>query len=287
MMLALNKKNKINYFYFLTVFTLFVLSCNKGGNAPGALNSTAPSSGTNKIYGRVTDAANGAVLSNVAVSLYSGATSIASTSTNASGDYTFSNLGSGSYAVTFSLASYVTINNASATINTADVNLNESMAKPTASSSDLRIVLSWYSNLNSSVVSDLDSYLTNSVSSTKIFYSTKTATWSDGSSGSLDHDVSSYSGPETITITNVSATSTYTYYINNYSQSTDCFALSQSGVHVDVYSGSSIVKSYDVAPNLSHGGVIYEVFKVINGQVVDSNIFNNGLSAAKTNNSCP
>jgi hypothetical protein len=136
----------------------------------------------------------------------------------------------------------------------------------------IRIVMSWYGeNENVPNISpDLDAYLLNTSENTFTNFEFTTQSWADGSDAALDADSTNYLGPETITLSNVSSSSNYRFYVHNYSNYQDCASLSVSGVHVDVYSGGSLLKSYDI-PASGGGGAIYEFFSIENGQIVDKN----------------
>ncbi|MGI9106906.1 MAG: carboxypeptidase regulatory-like domain-containing protein [Pyrinomonadaceae bacterium] len=84
-------------------FSTFTGSALVQGNLIGvAADGTTPAA----ISGRVTLAANGAPLSNVTITLTSGATTVANTLTDANGNYSFANLATGDYNVTPSRMNY-------------------------------------------------------------------------------------------------------------------------------------------------------------------------------------
>jgi len=95
----------------------------------------------------------------------------------------------------------------------------------------------------------------------------------------LDVDQIDWNGPETITIEQPTA-GTYKYYIANYSDPCNALGLNNSKVVVTVYSGSSMVKRYSVAPGApptGKSGHVFEVFHVNNGMITDVNQYNDSL----------
>jgi hypothetical protein len=120
---------------------------------------------------------------------------------------------------------------------------------------EARIVLTW-----GAAPTDLDSHLTwsDSSGSHHIWYSGKT----DGNASLDVDDVTSY-GPETITIGNVDTTTTYNYYVHNFSGES---SMGQSDAVVKLYYGGT-QRTYNVP-----GGdaSIWNVFSIENGRVISS-----------------
>lgn len=137
---------------------------------------------------------------------------------------------------------------------------------PVLSSDEIRIVLTW-----DEVPADLDSHLFtpyNEVDETTgyhIWYSNM----SDASGNSLDvDDITSY-GPETITISNLSAGS-YKYYVADFTNcsqgTTTSQEMSLSHAKVSVYTNTGLVATFYVPVN--QPGVIWEVFEIVNKEIV-------------------
>jgi hypothetical protein len=272
------------WFLFILSSMLFFFSCGKSdGNAPTQFSSSDPAPtvpGSGNIYGTITDSLTGLAIANAAITVYSSGTAVSSTTTDSNGQYSFGNFDNGTYNMSFVATNYVSITNFSLGIAGAARNINKSMTPPTLSG-ELRIVLTWKSDDPDvpNIARDIDSYFLNSSENTSVDYTETNMSWTDGSSATLDHDSTNYSGPETITVSNISNSSVYHYYIHNYSHFSDCASLGLSGVHVDVYSGSSIIKSYDLL-NGSVGDPVYEFFKIQNGQIVDTGVYDSTLLTA-------
>jgi hypothetical protein len=224
-------------------------------------------SSTGSLQGNVTNSLDGTSLAGVLVTVYSGTTSIGTGITDQNGNYTISGFAPGSYTVNFSKSGFVGINGVPATISVGQVtSINESLST-VLTSGQIRIVMTWCAP-KGGAVRDMDSYLSVPGYSMPIGY----RNLSEGGA-ELDHDMQNWYGPETITINNV-ASGTYTYYANNYSDRQNQQALGNSNVHVNVYQGSALIKSYDVPPG---NGITYEVFQIVNGSIVDVTAYNDSL----------
>ncbi|MDR0747432.1 MAG: tetratricopeptide repeat protein [Helicobacteraceae bacterium] len=132
----------------------------------------------------------------------------------------------------------------------------------------MRIVLSW-----GAAPKDLDSRLiykaVNGVEQ-HIYYDNRNGVGAD-----LDVDDIDSFGPETITITKLQSSQSYIYAVTDYSNfdKPKSRALSNSGAKVFVYTGQSLVKTYNVP--LNQAGNIWTVFRVDpNGQITDLNAIN-------------
>jgi hypothetical protein len=92
----------------------------------------------------------------------------------------------------------------------------------------------------------------------------------DGS-GMLDRDAMNGYGPETITIKEISGQSVYEYYIHDYSNQSNTHSkgLSNSKATVKVYGDNRLLKIFQVPRNKE--GIMWKVFKVVNGQVSEVN----------------
>lgn len=185
--------------------------------------------------GHVSDALSGARLANTTINLRAGhdvkVGDIAETgSTNAQGEYVFSNVEAGDYTVEVVLAGYSTAYKNVSIEGLSTLSQYLAIA-PSLPEGQMRLVLTWGASPR-----DLDSHLLvpNGASTEHLYYANKTV---DGASLDRD-DVSAY-GPETITITNVK-TGTYTYYI--YALTGDSsFRFSNSDVEVSLYDDTGLI----------------------------------------------
>ena len=127
----------------------------------------------------------------------------------------------------------------------------------------MRIVLDWGDK-----PSDLDAHLVKNDDYHISFRNMKEA--KDGTA-KLDRDAQQGYGPETITINNVSDAGSYTYFVHNYSNSSDYFssALSKSKATVKVF-GNDKLLGYYLVPT-ENSGTFWEVFRIQNGQIIKVN----------------
>ena len=164
-----------------------------------------------------------------------------STTTNSDGSYYFNSVSPGTYGIVATKAGYypsVQINVTVISEATAvDVNL---VLSSILASTEYRIVLTWGENPR-----DLDSHLW-IPNGEHCYYANKTV-----SGANLDVDDRYSYGPETITITNISS-GTYTYAVKHYAGTGK---ITTSGAKVEVYNDSGKIRTYEVNPNASCGGV--------------------------------
>lgn len=142
------------------------------------------------------------------------------------------------------------------------VMVNASLVPTTLSSTEWKAVLTWGESPR-----DVDSHLVGiDGNSYHVFYGDKSAYDDDGNRIAwLDVDDTTSYGPETLTF-NVTPNGTYNYYLYNYSGEA---ALNTSGAMVKVYHNNQLVKTYQV-PNDLPDYDRWEVFSVVNGQLVDA-----------------
>ncbi|MDR2639014.1 MAG: tetratricopeptide repeat protein [Helicobacteraceae bacterium] len=131
----------------------------------------------------------------------------------------------------------------------------------------MRIVLSW-----GATPADLDSHLVYKASGgdQHIYFGEK-----KGVGANLDVDDTTSYGPETITINKLQPNQTYIYAVADYTNkgNPQRRALAGSGAKVFVYTGQSLVKTYNVPLDLA--GNVWTVFRVDpNGQITDLNAIN-------------
>ena len=136
---------------------------------------------------------------------------------------------------------------------------------PKLASGEMRIVLTWDSSPR-----DLDSHLFTPYCTAAdhiSFYHT-----ADEKGNSLDVDVTSGYGPETVTVTNLETNGLYKYYVADYTNCSDgnyaSYEMSYSNACVHVYSQNGLVAEFHVPAG--RPGVIWEVFEIRNGTIIPS-----------------
>ncbi len=87
--------------------------------------------------------------------------------------------------------------------------------------------------------------------------------------GMLDRDDMDGYGPETITVARIDQHGEYTYFVNNYSaeMNSSATSLSKSKATVRIFGNNRLLRTYQVPQSLN--GKTWNVFKVVNGEVVD------------------
>ena len=224
------------------------------------------SSGT--ISGKITDAVDGSVRSSVVLSAYKGATFIKSSTTNDSGEYSFSDMDPGWYDV-YSIKSGYIDENFWAYSCGAQANQDNSIST-TLPSGAMRIILKW-PKTNPVTAKDLDSYLYSPDGSGglhEISYSNLTQDYGGDGTVTLDKDDTESTGAppgdETNTISKVRS-GTYIYKVHNYTDSaanTDAKKtnLKNSKAKVKVYynDGTCCIKKRYYVPN--DNGTLWGVF---------------------------
>ena len=135
---------------------------------------------------------------------------------------------------------------------------------------EYRIVLQWGESPR-----DLDSHLIGKKQEYEVFhvyYSNKYYYEGEILIAQLDiDDVSGY-GPETTTVTvTVNREMDYQYYVKDYTNQYNSYskALSLSGATVSVYYGTQLLETYSVPLNKT--GTVWNVFEIIDGELVDIN----------------
>lgn len=123
-----------------------------------------------------------------------------------------------------------------------------------------RVVLSWDEKPG-----DLDAHFVKDGSYHISYRNTRVL--NDGT-GQLDIDDVDGFGPETITVSQLSSESTYTFFVNNYSAEVNASApdLSTSRATVSVFGNNRLLNVFYIPGNLE--GKNWNVFRVIQGQVV-------------------
>jgi pimeloyl-ACP methyl ester carboxylesterase len=213
--------------------------------------------------GRITDALTGAGVGGAALSLRVGfgTTSgpvVASTMTDGTGAFAFSNLAAGYYALEITRSGYVSaVFSITVVGGQANANQNSSIS-PELTTSEVRVVLTW-----GATPSDLDSHLTGpSVEGGRfhVYYGNRTYVFSGRTYAQLDRDVVTSYGPETITV-HEQVPGVYRYSVHDYSNRSLSYstALGNSGAQVRVYRGSTLVREFNVPAS---NGTLWTVFEL-------------------------
>ncbi len=236
---------------------------------PLTLVPTSPFPGG--IGGSIVDARTGVSISGATVELRPGMNAVsgaplATTSSDALGQYQFSSLPANTYTVLVNATGYTTAVRTGIVVGGTAVSGQNVALSSVGSATEVRIVLTWGIS-----PSDLDSHLTGPTAAGGRFH----VYWVDRGSltgapwAALDHDdVTSY-GPETITIVQ-QLSGVYRYSVHDYSDlsSTSSVALANSGARVDVYRGSSLISSFFPPPQ---DGTLWTVFELQGEQLTPIN----------------
>jgi Carboxypeptidase regulatory-like domain len=221
-------------------------------------------SGMGNISGTILNALDGTAIPGVSLSLRKGinaaaGSSIAATTTDAYGAYSFSNIPAGNYTVTAELQGFNATHFSVICLGgQSSTNQNATMS-PVLNQGETRIVLTWGENPH-----DLDSHLTGPLPDGSRFHmyyplAGAASPWPD--TVTLDHDVTTSYGPETTTLRQ-QMDGVYRFSVHDYSDrnSENSLALSNSGAEVRVYRNSGLVASFNVPPNT--GGTLWTVFEM-------------------------
>jgi len=143
-----------------------------------------------------------------------------------------------------------------------DTNVDKTISiSPVLAENQTRIVLSWSDTPN-----DLDSHLVKKVAGNQVYHVYYGDSHPSNADASLDVDITSGRGPETITINNLDNSAIYKYYVHDFSNGSnhDDTQLKASGVKVDVYYGNQSKTFY--VPN--ENGNAWKVFEIVNGEII-------------------
>jgi hypothetical protein len=195
-----------------------------------------------------------------------------SATTGADGTFRILDIPPGSYDVTTAAPGFVSALR-SAVIVTAGVNtpLGSMKSAPVATEGSVRIVLDWGAcSLNTppgGAPCDLDSHLTGpTATGTRfhVYYPLGSRSFSDAASAAtLDVDVRTGLGPETITLTRQITGGDYRYFVHDYSAY--CCAgpaITVSSARVRVFFGASAVPTATYTVPLTGTGALWEVFSL-------------------------
>ena len=127
----------------------------------------------------------------------------------------------------------------------------------------LRIVLDWGQS-----PSDLDLHLVKEGVYHISYWNMHNA--ADGSV-TLDRDTRNGFGPETITVMRTDINAVYIIYVHDYSNNSrnSSREMSQSGATVRIFGRNGIIQTFRIPEN--RAGNLWEVFRIVNGQIVSGN----------------
>ena len=196
------------------------------------------------VSGTVLNAVDRSPVTNALVTIY-GYTD----TTNANGDYTILNVGTGNHGAAGSSDGYCPFNAPFVIPDDYEgetFTYNFSMS-PVLTAEQTRMILNW-----GETPPDLDSHLLTPIidGSTYHIYYSSIGSYAEAPYAKLDTDDTDGYGPETITI-NQSFSGTYIYYIKNYNGVSD--GLKNSGAVAQIYSGESCAATIIEVPTDSDG----------------------------------
>ena len=208
-------------------------------------------SGNGSVCGTVVNALDNSYMPDTNVTFIAGhnyltGNSVASDVTDEYGAYCVDGVPAGNYTAVFSGEGIITSRIGVAVVGGETIpDFNQSVAPVFLGDGDYRFVLTW-----GSYPSDLDSHIHIPLNGGESYYHVYHGDAGNAESEPmtiLDLDDTDSYGPETITIVQQYSEGTYVYYINNFSDSEDSStSLLTSGARVDVYSGDSLLTSFNV-----------------------------------------
>jgi hypothetical protein len=191
------------------------------------------------------------------------------THTQNDGSYQSPYLRPGKYYLDVYREGFIDLKSQEVDVSVGRINNENRAISPPVGAGKFRIVMSWC-NLKAGAVKDVDSYLAIPGTSIPLAYPNRGRQYFGAH---LDRDDVDWSGPETITIHNITQ-GTYVYYVNNFDTRNNQTALGHSDIRVNVYKGSELVRTYSVPEG---SGLDYEVFRIEDGQIVDVERYNSAL----------
>ncbi len=214
-----------------------------------------------RVFGQVVDALNGFPIRDAQADLLDAAGNLVfSALSDAAGNYAMEGVAPGNYKMVFNRSGYSEFQTSQPGVVVApgSYQVNAALSE-ILRIGEYRIILTWGDS--APAISDVDSYLLIPGSPEQpVFYGNKNFRGS-----SLDLDDTSYSGPETITISEYYPGS-YHYYVANYNEPSNGQGLADSDIRVSVYSGQGLVKQYSLRGGC---GQAYHFFSITNGVITD------------------
>lgn len=228
--------------------------------------------GIGNVSGTITNALTGQPVSGLTLTIRSGRNNtsgevVQTLTTNEQGKYEVE-LPGGNYTLAMGGEGYITTStNIIALGGLNKANQNATISPVGVLDDNIRVVLNW-----GQTPSDLDSHLTGPMAEGgrfHVYYSNESYSDSENEA-SLDVDITDSFGPETITVIKRLNEGTYTYAIHNYSdRGSSNLNLSNSNATVRIYSGNSLLGTYNVPINQE--GNVWKVFEIRNGEIVPIN----------------
>ncbi len=168
----------------------------------------------------------------------------------------------GLYPVSFRAAKYVPVD-FNVEIMAGTLFFNRFSVSPLLDVKFLRVVLDWDAS-----PPDLDAHL---VKQGAFHLSYRTMRTAEDGSGQLDRDARNGYGPETITLKEVSASATYTFFVHDYTDSSNPTTrnLAGSKASVKVFGDGRLLNVFEVPR--SGVGNYWKVFTISNGGIVEVN----------------
>ncbi len=247
------------------------------------------------VYGTIKDAQTGLPLSGVKVGIYYGANNTTSTSpatdiietTGSDGEYAYITwsvfgvtfgLPAGNYTAVLSKDGYITSYFNIVVVAGENTVFNGSIS-PVTAENEYRVVLTWGENPR-----DLDSHYTAKSIDGSVEHVYYSAMFS--ASAMLDTDDTTSYGPETVYVNNIDSLEDGFYYcVHDYTNrnSSNSYALSNSGAIVQLYRGATLIATYYVPAG--QGGTVWNVLSIsrdgtvtpINTMSYESDSYNVGM----------
>ncbi len=182
---------------------------------------------------------------------------VATQTSNGSGAFTFTSLPAGTYRLTASATGFQDAQRVGVAVGDGGVTANQDLVLSPSGTNAITIVLTWGAS-----PSDLDSHLTGpnpDGSRFHVYYSSRGSLTSAPFANLDVDDVTSF-GPETITITQMSA-GTYRYSVHDFSNrnSNPSSGLGSSGAKVQVYTAAGLAQTFSVP---GQAGTLWTVFEL-------------------------
>ena len=235
------------------------------------------------ISGVVRDARTGQPVPGASLALYDNVApaALSSATADGAGVYTFSNLNAGTYRVAATASGYQLIERIGIAVGNGGVTTGQDLILAPTGSTDIRIVLTWGADPQ-----DLDSHLTGPDGALRFHvYFANTGHFSSSPFAGLDIDDTFSYGPETISITQMSA-GNYRYSVHDYTNrsSASSTALGNSGAVVRVYNSAGLILTRAVPQGAGNLWTVFEMTGTLTG--VNFNI-RNELSFASVPSTIP
>lgn len=225
-----------------------------------------------KVYGIIQDSVSGQAIANARIELKKrGGDSEAfySMNTGPNGEYDSSYLLPGTYFINVIKDGYIEVMNFKVRIFAEEATRKNFILSEPLLGGRYRITLDWAGD-KPGAVEDVDTYLKIPEVDQALNYYLKARMYNGAF---LDRDDRSGAGPETLTIHEVRQ-GTYIYYVKNYSSGNDYRALGNSEISVTIYDRDNVLMTLSVPPG---SGVVYEVFRIVDGEIVPTQKYNDTL----------